>query len=1159
MSTDSPDRGVGRQVAGGGADCAGVEDAPRSPRSSASSRAPAGTAGEVSGEGDLCGIEVLESSRERRLLRARLRIVNLGARDWGPGDGGQSPVRLGVRGCIGGGRWLDLARHELERLVQPGQAVDLLVSTRIFPGLSKVQFDLVREGCHWFGERGGRTAELTVHVEPDPVELPVAVTRCEWRSRRLFVELHVGAAPLAEGCEVTEVALTREGVETSCRRVVVLVESPQEMRAPAVLRGSIRLPEAPARLELRTWCSAASWRFDFARPPSLTSADSDGLSGSIAVSCARRGREIAGSVRVSNTGDARFLAWDRADSSTRGIVKVGILEQEASGDWVDRGRLELPLSLAPGESTEIPLHHRVRRSTRRLAFDLVAERVTWFSELGEERAVVELAGLPRWSNRWQERLGRRDDRRRRRALPRLAPSWQAVRAALRGLLPRRELEPWRPRSTELPGRARPRVLIVTPYHVHPADHGGAVRLSNLIRELADQVETHVLIAGLRPPHPSAKAALLRHCRSVTELTLDNVGEAWRAGLPPSAGLYGREEVAETIRRLVREHRIEILQLECAEMAQYAEVAGSAKCILVEQDLGCVTLGRRLDLAFPRRYPESRSFGSTRAARRRLLAYEHRFARLVDRVVAMSEHDRGVLVHRLGIEPETIAVIPNAARIEPQGPTAMRPSCLERRPEEVLFLGNYEHLPNLDALDHLLEEIWPLVRAARPRSRLTVAGSRLPPRIPERWHGQAGIRCVGYVPDLEDTLRDHRLLVVPLRVGSGTRLKIVQAFAAGLPVVASSIGVEGLPCEDGVHYLRADTPLAVARAIHRLLDEPEIAGGLADRAQSLVRELLDWKEVAADQLALYRELVRPDLALPAVQSLPRAVARDASVSIVIPTRDGGEVLRRCLEAIARQRLRNRFEVVCVDSGSSEEEIEAMRALGARVSRIAPEEFDHGATRDLGASSATGELLVFLNQDAVPVGDRWLAELIRPFFQEDPPAAVQGGFVAPDEPDPGGFFWGTNGPRFHFTSESLGWMRDHWGCGFSTVHCAIQQTAWNQLPLGPFAVLEDKYWQLRAQSLGWRIAESPNAKVEHRHGHASASQLLRRLRYEGYGWRLVGRPYRLRTALEDALRPATWRELFRGLRRGEVSSLAELAFPVLRPLAIFEAHRLSGLLR
>ena len=290
--------------------------------------------------------------------------------------------------------------------------------------------------------------------------------------------------------------------------------------------------------------------------------------------------------------------------------------------------------------------------------------------------------------------------------------------------------------------------------------------------------------------------------------------------------------------------------------------------------------------------------------------------------------------------------------------------------------------------------------------------------------------------------------------------------------------------------------------------------------------------------------------------PASVSRP-EISIIVPTRRGGELLLRVVRRVREQSSARPFELLLVDSGSTAEELDRLAAAGARIESVAPESFDHGATRDHGAALAAGDVLVFLNQDALPADERWLERLTAPLFGASAPAAVQGGIVEfpPETLAAAGrrrFFWDSCGPRFYFTRESEGWIARHGGIGFSTLNCAIRREVWRELPFGAAPILEDKRWQRAAAARGLAIVARPEAAVLHTHDY-DLRALLRRCASEGFGWRGVGERYRFATALRDALQGRVWREWAAGLRSGRLRRPAEVAFPLARPLALWWGNR------
>jgi rhamnosyltransferase len=267
------------------------------------------------------------------------------------------------------------------------------------------------------------------------------------------------------------------------------------------------------------------------------------------------------------------------------------------------------------------------------------------------------------------------------------------------------------------------------------------------------------------------------------------------------------------------------------------------------------------------------------------------------------------------------------------------------------------------------------------------------------------------------------------------------------------------------------------------------------------------------------------------------------------------LEAALEAIFAQRFDRDLEVLCIDSGSSARDLAMMGRFPVRIEPIDRAEFNHGLTRDLGAELSRGEVLVFLNQDAVPCDDGWLAQLTDPLFAGGAGgvAAVQGGIR--ELPDPGArFYWDSCGQRFYFTRESDRWIDRFEGIGFSTVNAAIRRSAWERHPFGWAPIMEDKKWQREVVDAGYTIRACPEAAVYHTHNY-DLRGLIRRCRSEGFGWRLLGEPYRLVDMARDMVVPRVYRDLLRGLGAGRIRSSAELFFPVLRPLMVYRGNRWS----
>jgi len=206
-------------------------------------------------------------------------------------------------------------------------------------------------------------------------------------------------------------------------------------------------------------------------------------------------------------------------------------------------------------------------------------------------------------------------------------------------------------------------------------------------------------------------------------------------------------------------------------------------------------------------------------------------------IAVSEEDARLIRDRFG--GKLVEVVDNGvdtAFFEPTAPN-------QRDPKRILFLGSLDWRPNLDAVKQLIEEIFPSVRAGEPGATLAIVGRKPPEWLHQCAKGQPGIEIHADVPDVRPFLAKAGLLAVPLRIGGGSRLKILEALAAGLPVVTTHIGAEGLHLEPQRHLSVANLPSEMARAILELMRYPEAAQCQTLRGRARILERYDWNGLA----------------------------------------------------------------------------------------------------------------------------------------------------------------------------------------------------------------------------------------------------------------------------------------------------------------------------
>jgi rhamnosyltransferase len=217
-----------------------------------------------------------------------------------------------------------------------------------------------------------------------------------------------------------------------------------------------------------------------------------------------------------------------------------------------------------------------------------------------------------------------------------------------------------------------------------------------------------------------------------------------------------------------------------------------------------------------------------------------------------------------------------------------------------------------------------------------------------------------------------------------------------------------------------------------------------------------------------------------------------ISVVIPVKDGGADLARCLDAIASQVVDDEVEIVVVDSGSSDDSVTVARSRGAAVHAIPPSEFGHGRTRNLGAGLAHGEILVFTSQDAYAARDDWLALLVAPVRGDEDVAGAYGRQLPHDDATPPEryFLDFLYGPEARVQRIDGGEEPSFEQTLFSNVNAAMRRDVWERFPFADDLIMsEDQEWSRRALRAGHALAYVPEAAVHHSHRYSVTAAFRR----------------------------------------------------------------------
>ncbi len=398
-----------------------------------------------------------------------------------------------------------------------------------------------------------------------------------------------------------------------------------------------------------------------------------------------------------------------------------------------------------------------------------------------------------------------------------------------------------------------RLLLLTPQLPYPPYQGASLRNFNLIAQLARRHQV-CLLSFLEPDQSLDDAGpLLDVCEWVDTLPVPQRSHALRlrqmlaTRRPDMAWRLWSPAFRDQLAMRLAESAFDVVQIEAIELAPYLtiiEAAWPRPLIVYEAHNAEWVLQKRAclaDLRIPSRWlAAAYSFVQWM----RLKGYEADVCRRTDRVVAVSEADQDA-IHAITPEIE-VTVVPNGVDLNEytgyEGPI---------QPFDLVFVAKMDFRPNVDAMLWFGQEVLPLIHRRRPQVKLAIVGQRPHPRLASL-RDAPGVTITGRVADVRPYIAGATVYVAPLRVGGGTRLKLLQAMAMGAAIVATSLGTEGYPVAHGRELLLADTPGDFAQAVLTLLDDAERRVALGAAARRFVEAGYGWDSLVPKLEALYTE-------------------------------------------------------------------------------------------------------------------------------------------------------------------------------------------------------------------------------------------------------------------------------------------------------------------
>lgn len=384
-----------------------------------------------------------------------------------------------------------------------------------------------------------------------------------------------------------------------------------------------------------------------------------------------------------------------------------------------------------------------------------------------------------------------------------------------------------------------KVLFLSRWFPYPYDNGSKIRVYHLIKALSKAHSVDLISFSGEAVTPEQKRKLLAFCRTVDTVIYQSFNPTRLKGV---LGFFSRQprslidtfnpEMASLIDRKVRAEAYDAVIASEIDMVPYAyRVSGPVK-IFEEMEIS-----KALDAL---------QAGHSRWAHWRnaltwfkLSRYLNSLAQSFDGFTTVSQKECQNLEQIPSLLGK-VQVVPNGMEIHPQAPGPG----ISPKPGTLVYAGSLTYQANFDAVDYFLQDIFPLIQKKYPGVKFYVTG-KLDGVDLTHLSRSEDVIFTGYLPDVSKTIAESWLSVVPLRIGGGTRLKVLESLSLGTPVVSTSKGVEGLDLEPGCDFLIGDDPQAFADQVFKVLEDEELRRRLGQMGRQSVAQKYNWNDIEAE--------------------------------------------------------------------------------------------------------------------------------------------------------------------------------------------------------------------------------------------------------------------------------------------------------------------------
>jgi len=405
---------------------------------------------------------------------------------------------------------------------------------------------------------------------------------------------------------------------------------------------------------------------------------------------------------------------------------------------------------------------------------------------------------------------------------------------------------------------RLKILFLSHFVPYPPKGGCFQRNYNLLTRIAAVHDVHLIAMRHRSStHPddetsNARAELLRYCKAVDiiditantqdgRMALSALGNLPRL-MPLSASIYESTPMRQRLHELRQTEQFNLAHFDTIGLAQYFDDVGDLPRVMTHHGAESHMIRRRIQhepSAIKRAY-----FVYEWLALQR---YERRQCPRFDANIVMSADDGAILK---GIVPDaTFTPIENGVDLD-----FFTPVPTTTGSQALIFAGRLDQYSNRDGILNFMQTAWPLVRQRHSDATIHIIGNNPPDALKRMADDDPRVKVHGFVPDVRPFFRESAVMICPLRDGGGTRIKILDGLALGIPIVTTSVGIEGIAAVPERDLLVADSPEAFLQQISRVFSDSALRDQLASNARRLAEQRYSWNSLAGDLDRLYGELV-----------------------------------------------------------------------------------------------------------------------------------------------------------------------------------------------------------------------------------------------------------------------------------------------------------------